>query len=71
MTRAEVCGRGRTRKVSAARQELWWRLRHDEAMTFSYVEIGRLFERNHTTVMLGVRAWEERWADGRVAAKVA
>ncbi|MBX3228038.1 MAG: hypothetical protein KIT84_27565 [Labilithrix sp.] len=60
VTRDDVCGRGRTRAVSAARQELWWRLRNHPTTAFSYLEIGRLFDRNHTTVLFGVRAWEAR-----------
>ena len=59
VTRAEVCSRSRSRAVSNARQDLWWRLRHDVTLRFSYMEIGRLFARNHTTVMHGVRAFEK------------
>ncbi len=55
VTRDEVCGRGRTRTVALARHELWWHLR--AARDFSYEEIGRLFERNHSTVLHGIRAY--------------
>ena len=55
VTRDEVTGRNRSRSVSFARQDLWWRLR--ESHGFSYVELGRIFARNHTTVLHGVRAW--------------
>lgn len=58
VTRAEVCSRNRSRSVANARHDLWWRLRNDGSLSFSYVEIGRLFARNHTTVLHGVRAWE-------------
>jgi len=56
VTRDEICGRARTRTITTARQDLWWHLRHHETLFFSYVEIGRLFERSHTTVLLGIRA---------------
>lgn len=59
VTRAEVCSRIRTRMVSLARQELWWRLRNHPEVQFSYVELGRLFRRNHSTILQGVRAWEK------------
>ena len=55
VTREELCGRGRTKNVALARQELWWHLRRHPGM--SYDEIGRLFDRNRTTIMGGVRAY--------------
>lgn len=64
VTRAEVCGRGRTRTVASARHELWWHLRSTRA--FSYEEIGRLFERNHSTVLHGVRAHQRVIKSGTV-----
>jgi chromosomal replication initiation ATPase DnaA len=59
VTRDEVCGRARTKAISQARHEVWWRLRHPEA-SFSFEEIGRLFRRNHATVIHGVRAHQRR-----------
>jgi chromosomal replication initiation ATPase DnaA len=44
VTRIEVCSPARSRSIVAARHELWWRLRQ---LKLSYVEIARLFERNH------------------------
>ena len=58
VTREELCGRGRTKAVASARRELWWRLRHHPDLSFSYEEIGRLFDRDHATVISGVRAHE-------------
>lgn len=55
VTREEVCGRRRTKNVSFARQELWWHLRRHPGM--SYDEIARLFGRNRTTIMSGVRSY--------------
>lgn len=66
VTREEVTSRNRTRSVSFARQDLWWRMR--ETFGFSYVEIGRLFARNHTTVLHGIRAWEAQMLAVRRAA---
>ncbi len=59
VTQKEVCGRNRTRMVSLARQELWWMLRNHSDLNFSYVELGRLFRRNHSTILQGVRAWDK------------
>ncbi len=52
VTREELCGRTRTKNIALARRELWWRLRRHPGM--SYDEIGRLFERNRTTIMGGI-----------------
>jgi chromosomal replication initiation ATPase DnaA len=68
VTRDEVCGRARTRAVAHARHELWWRLRHHPEISFSFEEIGRLFQRNHATVIHGVRAHQRRPARGGPAA---
>jgi chromosomal replication initiation ATPase DnaA len=57
VTRAEVCSRARSQRVAVARHQLWWEL-YNQARPFSYAELGRMFERNHTTVMHGVRMWE-------------
>jgi chromosomal replication initiation ATPase DnaA len=68
VTRDEICGRVRTRTVARARQELWWRLRAGRA--FSYEEIGRLFQRNHSTVLHGIRAYRKACPnDGAAAAE--
>ena len=66
VTRDEITGRSRSRSVSFARQDLWWRLR--EAHGYSYVELGRLFARNHTTVLHGTRRWESQMLAVRRAA---
>lgn len=56
----EVCDRRRSRRVSSARQEIWWRLRHHPEQRFAFTEIARLFARDHATVMHGVGAHERR-----------
>lgn len=60
VTRDEVCGRARTKAIAHARHEVWWRLRHHPDASFSFGEIGRLFRRNHATVIHGVRAHQRR-----------
>lgn len=55
VTRDELCGRGRTKAVASARREVWWRLRHHPDLSFSYPELGRLFARDHATIIAGVR----------------
>lgn len=60
VTFEEIHGRGRTRRISQAREELWWQLRCHPGASFSYAEIGSFFDRNHTTVMSGVRAHMRR-----------
>lgn len=52
----EFCGRGRSQAVAAARQEVWYLLRHDPARSFSFSELGRIFDRDHTTIRAGVLA---------------
>lgn len=59
VTPIEVCGRRRTKNVVKARHEVWWRLRNRYGSSFSYPELGLLFDRDHTTVMAGVRSFAE------------
>lgn len=58
VTPTEVCGRGRTKNIVKARHEVWWRLRNRRVSTFSYPEIGRLFQCDHTTIMAATRAFD-------------
>jgi chromosomal replication initiation ATPase DnaA len=60
--RNDLCGRTRTQSVSHARQEIWWRLRHDPERHYSLLEIARLFGRDHATVLAGVAAHNRRAA---------
>jgi chromosomal replication initiation ATPase DnaA len=62
VTRSELCGDARTQSVAAARQELWWLIRHHPDRSYSFVEIARFFGRDHTTVLHGVAAYERRCA---------
>jgi chromosomal replication initiation ATPase DnaA len=52
----EVCGRGRSQAVKAARHEVWYLLRNDTRWLFSFSELGRIFHRDHTTIRAGVLA---------------
>jgi chromosomal replication initiation ATPase DnaA len=56
----DLCGRTRSRGVSHARQEVWWRIRHHPEYHYSYLEIARLFARDHTTIMAGISAHARR-----------
>lgn len=47
-----ILGRGRTKRVSAARQEVWARMYE---CGFSLPEIGFMFGRDHTTILYGIR----------------
>lgn len=49
----EVLGRTRRPTPTKARHEVWRRLRDD--YEFSFNEIAALFDRDHTTVMNGIR----------------
>lgn len=62
VTRDEICSRCRTRTVAHARHELWWQLRSDPRLRFSYQEIGLLFGRTHSSVLHGIRAFERQRA---------
>lgn len=65
VTVEDVCSRWRAKSVSAARHKVWSRLR---VMGLSLPEIGALFGRDHTTVLVGVRRAHER-ATASVAGK--
>jgi chromosomal replication initiation ATPase DnaA len=60
VTLDEVCGRTRSRAVSYARQEVWWRIRYHPERYYSYPEIARLFARDHATIIAGIAAYERR-----------
>lgn len=58
VTRQELCGRGRTRAVAAARHELWWLIRHHPDRRYSYAEIACIVGCDHATILQGVAAHE-------------
>lgn len=56
---ADVLGRCRTAKVAHARQELYYRLRQS-LPRLSLPQIGRLLDRDHTTILYGIAKYEAR-----------
>ena len=50
----DLMGRNRMQLVAQARNLCFWLLRTH--MPMSYPEIGKMFDRDHTTVMAGVRS---------------
>lgn len=52
VTRGDVLGRGRTKRVAAARHAVMRAMRD---MGMSYPEIGGLLDRDHSTVMAALR----------------
>jgi chromosomal replication initiation ATPase DnaA len=67
VTRDELCGRGRSRAVAAARHELWWLIRHHPDRRYSYSEIARLVCRDHVTVLQGVAAHDRLYAQPKAS----
>lgn len=63
----EVLAQDKTPRVSHARQAIWHALRHHPERRYSYPDIGRLFGRDHSTVLAGVRAHEQRLANRSAA----
>lgn len=59
----ELTGPLRWRSIAWARQEAMFRLRNET--TLSYPDIGRRLNRDHTTILHGVRAHAKRMAEGR------
>jgi chromosomal replication initiation ATPase DnaA len=58
-----LLSRTRLRKIAALRQELMWTLRSvkkNGLPRYSYSQIGRFLERDHGTVMHGVKTHEKR-----------
>jgi len=60
ITLDELCGTTRTRSISRARHETWAAIHALPHRHYSYAEIGRLFGRDHSTVLLGIRVHRRR-----------
>jgi chromosomal replication initiation ATPase DnaA len=56
----ELCGRSHRRSIARARHEVWALLRADPQRFFSLPDIARLFRRDPSTVLAGVRAHARR-----------
>jgi chromosomal replication initiator protein len=62
VTERALRGSGRQRVLAWARQEAYTRLRDESPL--SYPEIGRIFDRDHTTIIKGERACRRRIKEG-------
>lgn len=64
VTEADVLSQSRKRKVSRPRQDFMWRCRQvkraDGRGRYSLPQIGAFLQRDHTSVLFGVRAHEAR-----------
>lgn len=54
----EIISHRRPVNVTLARFEIWWRCRRDT--TLSLTQLGRIFDRDHTTVLYGIRMHAKR-----------
>ena len=54
----DLFGRKRQSNISNARFEIWWRLRQLDKERYSFPMIARMFGRNHSTIIYGVRRHE-------------
>lgn len=59
-----IVGDRRHKSITHARQAAWYAVYHHGDRSFSYPEIGRMFNRDHTTVMSGCARHAERIAEG-------
>lgn len=53
VSKSEILGRERTARISAVRHEAYAAVRDSTGM--SYPAIGRIFRRDHTTILHGIR----------------
>ena len=61
LTRFDILGRGRTRKVVRARQDCVFMFYNKG---FSLTSIGRIMDRNHTTIMFSLGQYKKRTNPG-------
>lgn len=55
---ADILSSKRTKHIILARQKAMWRARTE--LNASYLKIGRIFKRDHSTVIHNVRRWDAR-----------
>jgi len=58
-------------RLAECRNEIWWRIkqmRGPNGRLFSYTKIGQWFDRDHTTILLGVRKHVEQNTDAAAGA---
>ncbi len=59
---SDIVSHKRRSKIVSARHKAMWRARQETDA--SYLKLARIFKRDHTTVIHGVRCWEAR-QDGK------
>jgi hypothetical protein len=62
MTFVDVAGQARSKKYIACRHEIYYRLRSE--LGLSLMQVGRMLNRDHTTILHGFRKMEEKIANG-------
>jgi chromosomal replication initiation ATPase DnaA len=55
---SDIIARKSRPKFVQARQKAMWRARHETSS--SYLKLARIFKRDHSTVIYGVRCWEAK-----------
>ena len=58
----QILGSSRAREITAVRNKCYWLIR--EKFGISLLKIGKIFNRNHTTVLRGILAYE--YAEGTI-----
>lgn len=66
LTFDDMIGQERTRRIAHPRHHAMWEVR--QRTTLSFPQIGRIFDRDHTSVLHDVREHEKRRAAQREAA---
>lgn len=69
VTVAEIMGPARGGGVPTARAEIWWRCRTQ--LGSSYAHLGRLFARDHTTILVAVRKHDRKLKGAAVRSELA
>jgi chromosomal replication initiation ATPase DnaA len=65
VTETELTGTVRTQQVVRARHALWAEMK---ALGFSWSEMGRIFQRDHSSIFYGVRNHHKRLGENDVCA---
>jgi chromosomal replication initiation ATPase DnaA len=70
VTLDEVCGNLRSRSVSPARHEAWWRVRNHPERHYSMKDLGRIFVRSSNTIQQGIHRHALRLAASSSGSKL-
>jgi chromosomal replication initiation ATPase DnaA len=60
VTVREVLSSTHRRAPTRCRHHIWHGIRTDPALHYSYPDLGRIFNRDHSTILQGVRKHEQR-----------